>query len=431
MTKALRAALSASLSGAYVGVQLAVLSGLLEFQSFSKILAPSTADKAALSSAFIAGAVVGALPAGPVVDSYGRRRVLLGTAVVTTFATRAMAVTANFGTFLIARVICGIAFSFMNIATPMYLSEVAPTTLRGLFCSLYQLAITLGVFGIQLANWRAAVLAPLDSQSFRAPLVIAQVPSVLMLFCVYFLAPETPVWLESRGLTMQARASRLLLDAVRSAPTPVDLEDGVPIKGDDSVKLDDLGGDGDSDGDGKEPIMKSSLSASLSSEPTQSRAKSVLVAKDCQGFAHLVMDKTSRRSLLIAVGVQVGQQLTGINCVIFFAPTILAPIFASSRFSATGAFVSAACIGLVNVLATLLSFCIVERFGRVTILLTTAVPMSVSLACLASVSKIGLPTSVGLVVILVYIALFAVGWGMLFVYALSRPVLLVALRQYF
>jgi MFS transporter, SP family, galactose:H+ symporter len=420
MKRSLRAALCASLGGIVVGVQLAVLSGLLELQSFTAALAATTSRKAALSSAYIAGAALFALPAAPLVDALGRRRALLVAAAASLAAAHVMATTTAFRTFLVARVAAGAVFAVLNIAVPIYLTEVAPTAARGQFVSLYQLAISIGIGVAQVANLQAA-LAEADGGIFRLVLSLAQVPSVVFAAAVFLAAPETPAWLAARGLAAELKKARAALEIGEES------KQGACGSGSDIGEGEEVEGRVDGDVEAALLPAASGSDGSLGKVRSTRRGTSELRDGADLGYLALVLDPSARRRLFIAFGVQIGQQLTGVNCIIFFAPTILAPMFKATPYAAVGPFIAAVFIGSFNVAATLASLTVVERYGRKTLLLTMAVPMVLALVALAAVSISSAPPAAALVAILVYIASFALAWGPV-PFLLSAEVFNVSMR---
>lgn len=400
--RGVRAVVAVSLGGLVVGTQLAILSGLLEMDSFAQALAPTTTDKAWLSAAYIAGAIAASFYAGPFVDKYGRRRALLFVAVLTLMTCVVMDTTFNSSMFLAARLIAGAGFAVINVAVPIYASEIAPTRLRGKFVSSYQLAITFGVLFAQLAN---LFVVRHPEAGFRFPLRLARSPSVAMLLAVYLYAPETPAWLESRGLTAEAVASRIRLGMPkRTASSSRRDGSNIPVLSRESESKNTL--------DLEVGNLPSKSSSKSDAPPTTARnVKGTTDQSHFNSMLSMLSNRSARRRFVVSVGVQVGQQLTGVNTVVFFAPTMLAGLLGSAGQSTDGPFVAAAGIGLINVLATILSFAVVEKFGRVTLLLTTAIPMIMSLSLLSVASSFGLSPWISVLAILLFICAFAIGWG--------------------
>jgi MFS transporter, SP family, galactose:H+ symporter len=376
----LRAACAASLGGFLAGVQLSLVSGLLELSDFKELIAPTIVEKSKVSVAYVVGSIVFAIPAGPICDRFGRRAALFGIALASAVATTIMTYTSSTLTFTAARMIAGAAFSMSNIVCPMYNAEIAPTATRGLFVNMYQLAITLGILTSQVAG----VVAVVKTFSFRFPLIVAQIPSILMIAAVAKFVPETPAWLESRGRDAEAEASRMALNILSPQPA--------------------MGGQVDSElGPDSSSVMS-----------PKRKIQQPYGSRDAVGALSTMKTPSARRRLLVAAGVQSCQQLTGINNIIFFAPTMIAAMFDSGTPSSNTRlipFVSAAMIGLVNVIFTLISLLVVDQYGRVTILLATAVPMIGALVILAAIGTLALPSWIGVPAIMLFIVGFAVGWG--------------------
>ena len=105
----------------------------------------------------------------------------------------------NVGVLVLFRVILGLAVGTAALTVPLYLSEIAPTEIRGAITSLNQLMITVGILVAYIVN---ALLA--DAEAWRWMLGLAVIPSLVLLVGMYFM-PETPRWLVSRGRDDDAR----------------------------------------------------------------------------------------------------------------------------------------------------------------------------------------------------------------------------------
>jgi MFS transporter, SP family, galactose:H+ symporter len=372
------AAFAAALGGFVGGVQLALLSGLLELQDFSSAITHTTKEKSEVTVAYLLGSVLFALPAAPLCDKLGRRISLLSVAACSVVATTIMLWTSSTNVFAFGRLVAGAAFGLGNIVCPMYNSEIASTSQRGLFVNMYQLALTIGIFSSQILG----AIAAATTFSFRVPLLLAQIPSFLMLAAVYKYVPESPAWLDSRGRHAEAAESR------RSLAIPVS---ALPAAAEETGLL------------------------SAHEKPTALNEKGLMKVIDPEtsiNLLSLVTDASARRRLIIAAGVLTFQQLTGINNVIFYAPTmIIAMLGDNTSTSHMLPFLASAFIGFLNVIFTFVSLLVVERYGRRTLLLVCALIMFSGLLVLSMMATLALPAWFGVLAIMLFIIGFAVAWG--------------------
>lgn len=396
ITSATLAAVSSSFGGLITGVQLALLSGLLEIPSFEATLAPTTSAKAMLSSALLFGSMVFVVPAGPFCDRWGRRSALLLAAGLSLAATTVMVLTSSTNAFIGARVTAGAAVAVLNMVCPMYASEIASVRRRSLYVSLYQVWITVGIFGIQVVS-AVNMTGPDD---FRRPLRTAQIPCVGMMLAVAFLAPETPGWLEARGRNNEAAIVRRQLELYSARTEYEEQVDDV-----DPSRL--LGEQVNRD---LEASIRSDSETSIRQLTTGASKR--LSQDTGTGFGVFLRNASARKRLAIATGVQIGQQVSGMNNVVFYAPTMISAMLTKDAGEASSvAITAAAAIGLFNVIATLIGIMIVERVDRVSLLLFTSIPMMLGHLALAWSASASAPTWVGIAGIFVFVGAFAIGWG--------------------
>ena len=169
----------------------------------------------AMSSALI-GCLFGALVSGVLSDRFGRKRLLLLSALIFVISSLGTGLVNTFTGFLSWRIVGGIAIGLASNLSPLYIAEVAPAFLRGRLVSLNQMAIVLGVVGAQVANWliarpvpagfnAAQILASWNGQaSWRWMFAATAVPSLLFFVCT-FAVPESPRWLVKAGQAERAR----------------------------------------------------------------------------------------------------------------------------------------------------------------------------------------------------------------------------------
>ena len=311
------------------------------------------------------GALVGALVGGDVADRFGRKRTVLVAGALFTLGALLQAFAPDTTLLVAGRLVVGFGVGVAAVAAPLYGAELAPAAMRGRFVSAYQLAITIGIFLAYLVD---AALA--ESGSWRLMLGVSVVPGILLMI-VAILAPESPRWL----LKLGRRADALgIMQRVRPGV------DAAP--------------------------RLASIEASLREEAHNASWSEVF-------------DRTWRRPLVVAIGLAVFQQITGINAIIYYADTI----FAAAGFAAPQEQTTATtwAIGGVNVLATFIAIAFIDRLGRRPLLLAGLIGMGVSLLVVgAAFLSIGAsaanggPTAAGiitLVALVVFIISFAFSLG--------------------
>ena len=157
----------------------------------------------------IAGCLVGAMVAGSLADLWGRRPLLLFSAVVFLISAYMTGAVNTFIPFLFARLIGGVAIGIASGMSPMYIAEVSPSATRGRMVSINQLTIVLGILGAQIVNWLIAEpmpegleVAPIDSwnsqMGWRWMFWAEAYPAAAFLLLVMFI-PESPRWLMIKG----------------------------------------------------------------------------------------------------------------------------------------------------------------------------------------------------------------------------------------
>jgi sugar porter (SP) family MFS transporter len=367
MTRWLLVVLAVSLvAGGLFGYDQGVISGALAGvkQTFSLSLVMVQV----VTSWVTLGALAGSLIAGELGDRLGRKRSILVSGALFTFGA-AIQWAAPTALILVAgRFIIGAGVGIAAVSAPLYASELAPAQLRGRFVSAYQLAITSGIFLAYLINAQLSA-----SADWRLMLGLAAVPGLALLL-IGLIAPESPRWLMSR---------RRWADAAKEAAK---VQPGVDV-------------------DAQLALIQHALD-----EDTQTAS-----------WAEIFSAKW-RRPLLIAVGLAVFQQITGINAIIYYANQI----FASAGFSteASRATVTLWAIGGVNVLSTFIAIAFIDKVGRRLLLLIGLIGMGVSLAAVglafhfiaptASALAASGPTLAGIVTVIAlvtFIASFAFSLG--------------------
>jgi MFS transporter, SP family, galactose:H+ symporter len=343
----------AAIAGFLFGFDEGVIAGALHLLRAQFTISP--AAEGFMTAAVPLGAMVGAIAAGPLAEPYGRRVLLLIAAAMFVIGALLAAVATAIWMLTLARLILGVAIGVAGMMAPLYISESAPAERRGLLVSLYQLAITLGILGAYLVDY------VLDE--WRWMFAAGIIPGVALGVGIYFLS-DTPRWLVSRKRTAEAKAA---VARIRELPE-------------------------------SDPAVSREI-ADISSavEAGHGRWSDLFTA-------------AVRPALIVAMGLFFLQQLSGINAVIYYAPTV----FGVAGFSSTATQVLATVgLGIVNVAATLVGMALIDRIGRRRLLLLGFAGTTISLGMIAlgAATDVAWLDVVAMVGLVLYIASFAVSLG--------------------
>jgi sugar porter (SP) family MFS transporter len=343
----------AAIAGVLFGFDTGVISGAILFIKTEFHLTPLM--NGAVVSAVLFGALLGSMISGYFADYFGRRMLLIITALIFVVGTLLSATAPSVLILMLSRGVVGFAIGIASFTTPLYISEIAPPRFRGALVSLNQLAITIGILVSYGVDTYFA-----EAQNWRWMLGVGVVPAVI-LFCGMFFLPRSPRWMVLKG---NKEAARKVLSDIRG------------IK-DVSAELDEI-------------------QDSIQEKPNWRML-----------FRHWLMP-----ALVIGVGLAFFQQCTGINTIIYYAPTI----FQLAGFhSATIAILATAGVGVVNVLFTILALFLIDSWGRRPLLLIGLTGMCVSLVILSISFYVGgdseLLKWLALGSMVIYIACFAMSLG--------------------
>lgn len=347
----------AALGGLLFGYDTGVISGALLFLTPAFHLTSTSAEVAV--SAVLIGALLGAAVGGKLADAIGRKRALIVLGGIFALGAVLTALAPNLWFFIGFRIIVGFGIGAASMITPMYIAELSPPSIRGALVTFNQLAITVG---IAVAYWVDLAFAHAN-MGWRPMFAVAFIPGSILALGMLFLS-DTPRWLASKG---RWKAAEQVLGHIAHG----------------QAKADELNG----------------IHQALEAEKKTSVRE--------------LFRPGLRVALLVGVGLAVFQQLVGINTVIYYAPTI----FGYAGFSsASAAILATSIVGVMNVLATILSLLLVDRLGRRALLLGGIIGMAVTLAGMGIVFAIG-ANNAGifiLICLLLYIVSFAIGMGPVF-----------------
>jgi len=201
--KIVRIASTVALGGFLVGFDAAVISGAVPFvRDYFGLGGPGGSLKLGWAVSCLGwGAMAGNLAAGPLSDRFGRRSVLLLTALLFLASSLTAALSTRFAVFVAARICGGLGVGAAILTAPVYIAEIAPARSRGSLVSLNQLMI---VIGISISFFSNYFLLSLGADSWRWMLGVQAVPAGIY-FLLLTLVPESPRWLLSRGSVAKSR----------------------------------------------------------------------------------------------------------------------------------------------------------------------------------------------------------------------------------
>jgi sugar porter (SP) family MFS transporter len=347
-----------ALGGLLFGYDTGVISGALLFigKDFPGL---TSFDKEVLTSILLIGALIGALVGGRIADRAGRRPTVLGTAALFVAGVMLAAFSPSYGVLVGARVIIGLAVGSASMVVPLYIGEVVPPRVRGAMVSFNQLAITSGILASYLVDYGLA-----SSQNWRLMFGLAAIPAILMFTGMLF-QRESPHWLVAQGREDEARE---VLRRVRD-------EGGIDA----------------------EIAEVRELSARRSS------------------FRE-VLAPAVRHVMIIGVAMAVFQQITGINTIIYYAPTLLS----AAGLGNSAALLANVVNGAVNVLMTIVAIRLLDRVGRRPLLLGGTAGMAAGMIVVALTFAIGGSqlhggaAYIAIAGLLLYTGSFAIGLGPVF-----------------
>ena len=348
------AAFAAALGGLLFGFDIAVINGAIIF--LEKQFRLTTFQTEIAASALLAGCVVGAGFAGALSDRFGRKKILLGAAVLFLVSSLGASLPRNLAQFTIARLLGGFAVGMESMLAPLYVAEISPPRIRGRLVALNQLTIVIGLLLAYLTSW---LLSGLGDQSWRWMFAAAIVPSLLFLWA-FARVPESPRWLVKQGRSAEARS---VLARVGNGDVDRELKD-----------IEDA------------------------------------VAEEQAVSLRQLLAPGLRRPLIIAVTLAILQQWTGINIIFFYGSKIFAEHLAGQ--TASSALLFNVAIGFVNLIMTVVAMMIIDRLGRKPILLISAGGMGISMLSLGILFRVAPGATAAIIALMVIcVCCFAVGLG--------------------
>jgi len=336
----IRTALIVALGGFLMGFDASVISGVVGFIETEFDLTKLQLGWSV--SSLTLTATLAMMLSGPLSDRYGRKRILVGASILYAISAIASAFAPSFAFLVVARMIGGLGVGASLIIAPMYIAEIAPPQMRGQMVSFNQLNIVIGItvafftnyLILQLADSPASWAASLGfaGNQWRWMLGLETLPAILYFFGLFFV-PQSPRWLLMKG--RKDEALPIMQMAVGNVAAMQEL---------------------------------SEIQASMAKEENAEK-----------GTIRELFAPAMK--LVITIGVVVGvlQQITGINSVFFYAPTI----FAQSGIGTDASFVQAIFVGVINLVFTLAAIALIDRLGRKPLLIVGLVGITAAMMLLA------------------------------------------------
>ena len=342
-----------ALAGLLFGLDIGVISGALVF--IAKDFNVTVHQQEWIVSSMMFGAAIGALCSGWMSSTLGRKRSLMVGAILFIIGSIWSAIASSPEILIYARILLGLAVGIASYTAPLYLSEIAPEKIRGSMISLYQLMITIGILSAYLSDTAFSFTG-----NWRCMLGIIAIPATMMLIGVFFL-PNSPRWLATKG---NFRDAQRVLDRLRDTSEQAKYE------------LDEI----------RESLKIKQYGWNLFKE-----------------------NHNFRRAVFLGVLLQIMQQFTGMNVIMYYAPKL----FEIAGFTnTTDQMLGTVIVGLINVLATFIAIVLVDKWGRRPTLILGFMVMAVNMSVLSFILYLGIHSPIMKYSAIISLLLFIVGFSM-------------------
>jgi SP family arabinose:H+ symporter-like MFS transporter len=358
--------LVAALGGFLFGFDTAVISGTISLVKGDFGLDP--VSEGWFVSCALLGCIIGVSISGKLSDQYGRKIVLMISAILFLASAIGCMLSESFTFLIVSRLIGGLGIGVASMVSPLYISEFAPSRLRGMMVSLYQLALTIGIVLAYFSNAYLADHASVaydtagmtkifSTEVWRAMLGLGALPAGVFLLSL-FLVPESPRWLLLQG--KEQKAAEIL----------------AKIDGEEAARMEILAFK--AQGDNHEASIKE------------------------------LFTPVYRKALWIGLLLPFLSQVCGINAVIYYGPRILE----QAGFTLNNALGGQVTIGLVNVIFTFVAIFTVDKWGRRPLLFAGVGGAVIALVIIGALFALGMTSGPWILIfILVFISCFAFSFG--------------------
>ena len=273
----------------------------------------------------LVGSIAGVAIAGKLSDYFGRKMVLLFSAVLFTSSGIGCMVSGSISDLVLYRIIGGVGIGVASVISPLYISEISVSRFRGTLVSLYQLAITIGFVGAYLVNYAISEHAAhmkeignvgglwgkyMVTETWRGMLGAEAIPALLF-FIILFFIPESPRWLVLKSKETSAlKTLKRIYGSVKADEQVADLKN--------------------------------------------------LVRSEEKSDWKILFQPGFRIALFIGVSLAILGQFMGVNAVLYYGPSI----FQQTGLSEGDSLLYQVIIGLVNFGSTVLAMAVIDKIGR-------------------------------------------------------------------
>ncbi|WP_276167461.1 MFS transporter [Zobellia alginiliquefaciens] len=311
-----------AMGGFIFGLDAALISGTIKFITIEFSL--NELELGSVVGAPAMGVLLALLFMGYACNTLGRKTTLMIAAAFYLISAICSSLAPSYWTLISARFLGGLAFSSISLAS-MYIGEIAPPKWRGKLVSMTQINIVFGLsaayfinyFILGLANSNANWVATLGINEYTWRWMLAtEIIFALLWFVLLFFIPRSPAWLLYKGRTQEA----------------------------------------------EQILLKVTVQEKISEKIGQMKASLEKGNQDHTIITQLkeIFSKPMRITMIIAMTIAIAQQATGINAIVFYAPTV----FEQLGIGTDAAFAQAIYIGLTSIVFTVLGLLLVDRIGR-------------------------------------------------------------------
>ena len=342
-----------AMGGLLFGYDWVVIGGAKPFYELYFGISDSPLMQGVAMTTALVGCLIGAMVAGGAADKYGRKPLLMFSAVLFTVSAIATGLFNDFTLFNIARFIGGVGIGVASALAPMYIAEVSPAEIRGRMVSMNQMTIVLGILAAQVVNMLLARDTTVAENmvwnvewGWRWMFWAETLPAALFLLMSFFI-PESPVYVKIRNEKFKMRNEN-------------------------------------------EEMKNAGRSSFLTSH-----------------FSFLISQPEYRKVLMLGLVIAVFQQWCGTNVIFNYAQEI----FVSAGFNVDGMFINIVITGIANVVFTFVALYTIEKWGRRTLILIGAGGLGLIYLTLGTCYFMGLTGILMVALVVAAISVYAMTLG--------------------